>query len=171
MRHHFYFPSLLSWCQRRPTEESELSPLPSANKATTPMEAMWGTVMRHLYLQTIFPGGSVVKNPPANEGDADSIPGLGRSPGGGNSNPFQYSCLENPMDRGTWQAAVHGVAKSWTRLNDWAFTMRTFRHGGLSGGLAGSQNFSSHPVVTRRPSTSIGVNQGWVGNLGFYSWW
>ena len=46
-----------------------------------------------------FPGGSVVKNPPANVGDVGSIPGLGRSPGGGNSNPLQYSCLENPMDR------------------------------------------------------------------------
>ena len=120
MRHHF--PSLLRWCQRRPTEESELSPLPSANKAITLMEAMWGTVTRHLHLQTSFPGGSVVKNPPANAGDADSIPGLGRSPGGGHGNPLQYSCLENPMDRGTWQAAVHGVSKSWTWLNDWALT-------------------------------------------------
>ena len=46
------------------------------------------------------------------------IPGLGRSPGGGHGNPPQYSCLENPMDRGAWQAAVHGVAKSWTRLSD-----------------------------------------------------
>ena len=120
MRHHF--PSLLSWCQRRPTEKSEQSPLPSANKATTPMEAMWGIVMRHLHLQTSFPGGSVVKNPPANAGDADSIPGLGRSPGGGNGNPLQYSCLENPTARGTWQATVHGVAKSCTWLNNWALT-------------------------------------------------
>ena len=48
--------------------------------------------------------------------DAGSIPGLGRSPGGRNGNPVQYSCLENLMDRGTWQATVHGVAKSWTRL-------------------------------------------------------
>ena len=51
-----------------------------------------------------FPGGSVVKNPPANVGDMGLIPGLGRSPGGGNGNPHQYSCLENPMDRGAWQA-------------------------------------------------------------------
>ena len=61
-----------------------------------------------------FPGGSVVKNPPANAGDAGdvgSIPGLGRSPGDGNGNPLQYSCLENPMDRGEWQATVHGVTK------------------------------------------------------------
>ena len=47
-----------------------------------------------------FPGGSVAKNPPANTGDMGSIPGLAKSPGGGNGNPLQYSCLENPMDRG-----------------------------------------------------------------------
>ena len=58
-----------------------------------------------------------VKNPPANAGntgDKGLIPGSGRSPGGGNGNPLQYSCLENPMDRRAWQATVHGVAKSWT---------------------------------------------------------
>ena len=49
-----------------------------------------------------------------NEGDPGSIPGSGRSPGEGNDNPFQYSCLENPMDRGSWRATVHRVAKSWT---------------------------------------------------------
>ena len=62
-----------------------------------------------------FPGGSVVKNPPASAratGDTGSIPGLGRPHGEGNGNPLQYSCLENPMDRGAWWAAVHGVAKS-----------------------------------------------------------
>ena len=58
-----------------------------------------------------FPGGSVVMNPPANEGDVGSIPGLGRSPGEGNDNPLQCSCLGNPMDRGDWWATVHGVAK------------------------------------------------------------
>ena len=61
----------------------------------------------------------VVKNPPANAGDirdVGSICGLGRSPGGGLGNPLQYSCLENPMDRGAWQATVHRVAKSRTRL-------------------------------------------------------
>ena len=57
-----------------------------------------------------------VKNPPANEGDTGSIPGSGRSPGGEHGNPLQYSCLENPMDSGVWQATVHGVAKSRTRL-------------------------------------------------------
>ena len=53
----------------------------------------------------------VVKNPLANAGDAGSIPGLGRSPGGGPSNPIQYSCLENPMDRGAWWATVLGITK------------------------------------------------------------
>ena len=57
------------------------------------------------------PGGSVVKNPPANAGDTASIPGSGISPGGGNGNPLQYSLLENPMDRGAWQATVHWVAR------------------------------------------------------------
>ena len=65
-----------------------------------------------------FPGGSVVKNPPAKEGDLGSIPGSGRFPGEGNGNPLQYSCLENSMDRGAWQPTVHGVAKSQTQLND-----------------------------------------------------
>ena len=55
-----------------------------------------------------------IKNPPTNEGDAGFIPGSGRSPGGGNGNPFQYSCWENPTDRGVWQATVHGIPKSWT---------------------------------------------------------
>ena len=61
----------------------------------------------------------VVKSPPASARDVrdmDLIPGLGRSPGGGHGNPLQYSCLENPMDRGAWWATVHGIAKSWTRL-------------------------------------------------------
>ena len=53
-----------------------------------------------------------------NAGDLGSIPGSGRSPGEGNGNPLQYSCLENPMDGAAWWAAVHGVAKSWTRLSD-----------------------------------------------------
>ena len=58
-----------------------------------------------------FLGGSVVKNLPANAGDKGLIPGSGRSSGDGNGNPFQYSYLENPMDRGAWWATVHGVTK------------------------------------------------------------
>ena len=61
-----------------------------------------------------FPGGAVVKSTTANAGDSGdmgSVPGLGRSPGEGNSNSLQYFCLENSMDRGPWQAMVHGVAE------------------------------------------------------------
>ena len=58
-----------------------------------------------------FPGGPVIKNPPDNVGDLGSIPGQGRSPGEGNGNPLQYSCLGNPTDRGAWWATVHGVAR------------------------------------------------------------
>ena len=63
-----------------------------------------------------FPGGSEVKAAACHAGDPGSIPESGRSPGGGNGNLLQYSCLENPMDRGAWEATVHGVAKSWTPL-------------------------------------------------------
>ena len=69
-----------------------------------------------------FPGGLDSKASACNAGGPGSIPGLGRSPGEGNGNPFQHSCLENPMDGGAWWAAVHGVAKSWTRLSDFTFT-------------------------------------------------
>ena len=62
----------------------------------------------HLLLKLGCPGGSLVKNSSANAGDAGSIPGLGRSSGGGNGNPLQYSCLGNPMDRGAW-----GVYSPW----------------------------------------------------------
>ena len=71
-----------------------------------------------------FPGGSEVKASAYNAGDLGSIPGLGRSPGEGNGNPFQYSCLENPMDGGAWWAAVHGVTKSQTRLSNFTFYSR-----------------------------------------------
>ena len=60
-----------------------------------------------------FPAGSDAYN----AGDEGSIPGLGRFPGEGHGNPLQYSCLENSMDRGTWQATVHGITKSWTQLS------------------------------------------------------
>ena len=61
-----------------------------------------------------FPTGSVVKNLPASAGNADSIPGSGRTLEEGISNSLQYSCQENPMDRGVWQATVHGIAKNRT---------------------------------------------------------
>ena len=74
-----------------------------------PLNVIYGT----LFFQVAL----LVKNPPANAGEARDmglIPGLGRSPRGGNGNPFQYSCLENSMNSGAWWATVHGVAKSWT---------------------------------------------------------
>ena len=60
------------------------------------------SVLNHVHNILGFPGGSAVKNPPANAGDVGLIPGLGRSPGGGNGNPLQYSWLKNPMDGGAW---------------------------------------------------------------------
>ena len=65
-----------------------------------------------------FPGGSDSNESACNAGDVSSIPELGRSPGEGNGNALQYSYLENSMDRGAWQATVHGVAKSKTQLSD-----------------------------------------------------
>ena len=76
-----------------------------------------------LFVPTVFsdfPSSSEGKVSAYNGGDLGSIPGSGRSPGEGNGNPLQYSCLENPMDGGAWEAAVHGVAKSRTRPH---FTM------------------------------------------------
>ena len=69
-----------------------------------------------------FPSGSDGKASAYRAGDLGSIPGLGRSPGEGNGNPLQYSCLENPVDRGAWQATVHRGAKSRTGLSDFTFT-------------------------------------------------
>ena len=64
-----------------------------------------------------LPGSSVGKESACNAGDPGSIPGLGRSPGGGHGNPLQCSCLENPRDGGAWWAAIYGVKQSWTQLN------------------------------------------------------
>ena len=69
-----------------------------------------------------FPGGSEGEASARNAGDLGSTPGSGRSPGEGNGNPLQYSCLENPMDGGAWWATVHGAAKSHTRLSAFTFT-------------------------------------------------
>ena len=89
-----------------------------------------------------FPDGSIVEKPPAkqmttcNAGDVGSIPGLGRSPGEENGNPFQYSCLENPRDRGAWRATVHGATESQTRLSDQTATQQ----GGRSPGQCQREN-------------------------------
>ena len=71
-----------------------------------------------------------VKRLPRNVGDLGSVPGSGRSPGEGNGNPLQCSCLENPTDRGAWRSTVHGVAKSQTLLSDFPFTFHTVFHSG-----------------------------------------
>ena len=71
-----------------------------------------------------FPGDSEVKVSACNVGDLGSIRGLGRSPGEGNGNPFQYSCLENPMDGGAWWVTVHRVTKSQTQLSDLCLLQR-----------------------------------------------
>ena len=103
-----------------------------------------------------FPGGSVVKNRPANAEavrDAGSIPGSGRSLGGGNGNPLQSSCLDNAMDRGAWWNTVHGVTKSWTWLN-WLsihahsqLTMLTVSAKGLSHAYTCNHSpLNSHPL-------------------------
>ena len=79
-----------------------------------------------LIFKGLFPGGSDVKASACNAGDVGLIPGSRRSPGEGNGNPLQYSCLENPMDRGAWQATVHGVAKSRTWLSDFTSLIFNF---------------------------------------------
>ena len=71
-------------------------------------------IPKSLFFSMSFPGGSVVKNLPANAGDVGSIPGSGRFLRGGNGNPLQYSCLKNSMDRETWRVTVHEVSQSWT---------------------------------------------------------
>ena len=71
----------------------------------------------YLKLTWGLPGGSDSNESTCNAGDLGLIPGSGRSPGGGHGNPLQYSCLENPMDRGAWRATVHRVAKTRTQLS------------------------------------------------------
>ena len=100
------FPHLLVWALfqafNKPPSEGQHHILESSDKVLGPRSG--------------FPGGAVVKNLSANAGaagDICSIPGLGRSPGVRNGNPLQYSCLENPMDRGTWWATVPGVTETW----------------------------------------------------------
>ena len=86
------------------------------------------TILTPIYgLNWDFPSGSDGKESACSGGDLGSIPGSGRSPGEGNGKPLQYSCLENPMDRGAWWATVHGVAKSWTRLSNFTSLTRKLK--------------------------------------------
>ena len=89
------------------------------------ISSQWSPVRKEglcFWLLEYFPGGSEGKASAFNAGDLDLIPGWGRSPGKGNGNPLQYSCLENPMDGEAWWATVHGVTKSQTWLSDFPFT-------------------------------------------------
>ena len=139
---------------------------------------LWQTLIAHLLyvrdasecwgwedmqdLRMGFPGGLVVKNPPANAGDirdTGSIPVSGRSPGGGNGNPLQCSCLGNPMDRGSWRATVHGVMKSWTWLSDWAHLRSRSLAGKTGSSLTMQPGKHCHEVTekaewARLPNTS-----------------
>ena len=95
-----------------------------------------------------FPGGSEVKVSACNAGNLGWIPGSGRSPGEGNGNPLQYSCLENPMGGGARWATVHWVTKSWTRLSDFTFT---FFGIGMKTDLSGYYNWllvAGQPTAT-----------------------
>ena len=96
-----------------------------------------------------FPGGSAVKNLPANAGDEGSVPGLGRSSGGGNGNPFHCSCQGNPMDRGAWRAIIHRVVKSHISKNP---SLPGWQHGRVShckpSGLATNRSTPSFPLVS-----------------------
>ena len=121
----------------------------------------------------------VAKNLPANAGDVrdlGSIPGLGKSPGGGHGNPLQYSCLENPMDRGAWLATVHGVANSRTRLKrrfhsipcGWWLLYLTVQYNPSSpAGRLSRFNAAAVPATVgltdaRREGYQEGVRQFWV---------
>ena len=106
-----------------------------------------------------LPGGSDGKESARNEGDLGSVPGLGKSPGEGGSNPLQYSCLENSMDWGSWWAIVHGVTKSWTRL-EWLNTAQN--------ACEGSERERVGHIPTLRAaqfawSLWTRVRGGWVG--------
>ena len=105
-----HFLASLSY-QEKEVLRSLFPKLPSSSTKLTCQQLSSGLGYEGLFYSWNFSGGSAVKNPSANAGDAGSIPGLGRSPGEGHGNPLQYSCLENPMGQGAWWATVHGVAK------------------------------------------------------------
>ena len=113
----------------------------------------WG----HKELDTAFPGGSDGKTSAYNAGDLGSIPGSERSPGEGNGNPLQYSCLENPMDGGAWLAAVHGVAKSRTRLSDFTLTIKRLSTAQMEKAINPSTSFcpAGLPLRVMRTFTAV----------------
>ena len=103
-----------------------LWPVCSLSKTLSVFAHLHSLLQDQICLLLQVPGGSEVKASTCNAGDLGLIPGSGRSPGEGNGNPLQYSCLENPMDGGACRATVHGVAKSRTRLTDFTFTFQVF---------------------------------------------
>ena len=111
-----------------------------------------------------FPGGSAVKNPPANAGDAGTINGSGRSPGEENGNLLQCSCLENPMDRGAWRATVHGVAKSQTRLSDRTTKITTNESGRVKLGWSPDW-LAPGPLLLRQNPRFPGRRNTWTWTL------
>ena len=120
----------------------------SFEKIQAPQCSHWWTP--HLHTSTFTstcPGGSVVKNLPANARDAGLTPGLGRSPGEGNGKPLQYSSLGNPMDRGAWRGTDHGVAKSQTQLNS---SNNNNVHGYIHSIIYNCQDFVKQPVSSNR---------------------
>ena len=102
-----------------------------------------------LLIQLDFPGGSDGKASVYNSGDPGSIPGSGRSPGEGNGTPLQYYCLENPMDRGAWQATLCGVAKSQTQLSVHSITLNKYflRAQYVQGTLLGTEEVKKEDIV------------------------
>ena len=95
-----------------PGQNNGVGSLPLLQGIFLTQESNWGFLhCRQVLYQLSYLGSPVVKNPPTNVRNEGSIPGLGRSPGEGNGNLLQYFCLENPTDRGAWQATVHGVTK------------------------------------------------------------
>ena len=108
-------------------------------------------------ISTPVPGGSDGKDSACIVGDSGSIPGLGGSPGEGHGNPLQYSCLENPMDREAWWAAVYGVAKSWTCLKQ----LSTTQH----------RNLNNFPRVSLNKARDTGSNQGSLGWVVMTALW
>ena len=119
---------------------------------------------------TDFPGGSDSKESAYNAGDPGSIPGPGRSPGEGNGKPLQYSFLENPMDRGAWQATAHGVTKSLTRLSNFTFTLSLLGFPGDSAGKESACNagdLDSIPWLGRSPGEGKGCPLQYSGLENF----
>ena len=160
---------------QRMLEIWSLVPLPFLNPAWTSGSSRfmnsWRLAWRILSITLLecemsasFPGSSDGKASAYNAGDLGSIPGSGRSPGEGNGNPLQYSCLENSMDQGAWWATVNGVAKSWIRLS--GFTLSILWHC-LSLGLEWKLIFSS-PMATAEFSTFAGILSAALWQVFYY---